>query len=232
MNYYEFYLQKTQRNDKYIIRELYNMKSLKHYIAESVHTYDCTIKIAGDCDKNFLELFKHNLNKFEPKEIKGPTTTPIMKSPYGFPNLSNEQVHIFKCQFAYPVTEPMIQQLAQLLGHNINYVRMVNTAFDDSIDNEMVGYENEMEDTPLLQHEEMNDNGKEASEAYGDKYLKSIHDHAEHKNVGKVGLPADQKNTKDSFDPWKPWTDDTIKGDKSPMTNVKRGPKPETSAGY
>ena len=149
----------------------------------------------------------------------------------GFPNLSNEQVHIFKCKFAYPVTEPMIQQLAQLLGHNINYVRMVNTAFDDSIDNEMVGYENEMKDTPLLQHDEMNDNGKEASKEYGDKYLDSIHKHAEHKNVGKVGLPADQKNTKDSFDPWKPWTDDSVKGDKSPFTDIKRAPKPETSAG-
>ena len=76
------------------------------------------------------------------------------------------------------------------------------------------------------------DKFKEASEAYGDKYLKSIHDHAEHKNVGKVGLPADQKNTKDAFDPWKPWTDDSVKGDKSPFTDIKRAPKPETSAGY
>ena len=33
------------------------MKSLKQYITESVKTYNYTIKIAGDVDKNFLDLF-------------------------------------------------------------------------------------------------------------------------------------------------------------------------------
>jgi len=206
------------------------MRSLKHYIAESVHTYDCTIKVAGDVSKQFLELFKYNLNKFEPVEIKGPTSTPVQKSPYGFPNLANEPVHIFKCKFAYPCTEPMIQQMAQLLGHNVNYVRCINTAFDDSIDGELHQYENQMEHTPVLDHEQMEDNGKDASKEYGDKYLKSIHDQTEDQK--KVGLPDDQKNTKDSFDPWKPWTDDKQKGDKSPFTTITRPAKPQTSAGY
>jgi hypothetical protein len=70
------------------------MRSLKKFIAESVHTYDYTIKVAGDVDKNFLELFKYNLDKFSPVDIKGPTSTPIQKDPYGFPNLNNEPVHI------------------------------------------------------------------------------------------------------------------------------------------
>jgi hypothetical protein len=48
------------------------MRSLKKFIAESVHTYDYTIKVAGDVDKNFLELFKYNLDKFSPVDIKGP----------------------------------------------------------------------------------------------------------------------------------------------------------------
>ena len=207
------------------------MKSLKTYIAESIHTYDYTVKVAGDVDSKFLELFKYNLNKFEPVEIKGPTSTPVQKSPYGFPNLENEPVHIFKCKFAYPCNEPMVQQIAQLLGHNVNYVRLVNTAFDESIDGELHQYENQMSHTPVLDHEEMEDNGKEASKEYGDKYLDSIHKHAEKKNVGKVGLPDDQKNNKDSFDPWKPWTDDAIKGNKSPMTTITRPPKPATGAG-
>ena len=80
------------------------MRSLKKFIAESVHTYDYTIKVAGDVDKNFLELFKYNLDKFSPVDIKGPTSTPIQKDPYGFPNLNNEPVHIFTCKFAYPCT--------------------------------------------------------------------------------------------------------------------------------
>ena len=207
------------------------MRSLKKFIAESVHTYDYTIKVAGDVDKNFLELFKYNLDKFSPVDIKGPKSTPIQKDPYGFPNLSNEPVHIFTCKFAYPCTEPMVQQMAQLLGHNVNYVRMVNTAYDDSIDGEVEQYANQASHTPLLDHPDLEDNGKDASKAYGDKYLDSIHKHSEKKNVGKVGLPADQKNTKNAFDPWKPWTDDQQGGNKSPMTDIKRGPKPETSAG-
>ena len=64
------------------------MRSLKKFIAESVHTYDYTIKVAGDVDKNFLELFKYNLDKFSPIDIKGPKSTPIQKDPYGFLNLS------------------------------------------------------------------------------------------------------------------------------------------------
>jgi hypothetical protein len=119
--------------------------------------------------------------------------------------------------------------MAQLLGHNVNYVRMINTSYNDSVTKEFEQYENQA--SPALGQPELEDNGKEASKEYGDKYLDSIHKHSKEKNVGKVGLPADQKNTKDAFDPWKPWTDDQQGGNKSPMTDIKRAPKPETSAG-
>jgi len=36
------------------------MKSLRSYLTESVRTYRYTIKIAGDVDKNFVEMFKYN----------------------------------------------------------------------------------------------------------------------------------------------------------------------------
>ena len=128
------------------------MKSLKQYIVESVHTYNYTIKIAGDVDKNFIELFKYNLNKFDPVKIGEPTSTPIQKSPFGFPNLSNQSVTIIKAEFRYPATEPMIQQIAQLLGCQVDMVRVVGTDFDDSINNEQAGYANEMSHNPLLLH--------------------------------------------------------------------------------
>ena len=79
---------------------------------ESVHTYNYTIKIAGQVDKNFLDMFKYNLNKFDPVKIGEPKSTPIQKSPYGFPNLSNQSITIIKAEFRYPATEPMIQQIA------------------------------------------------------------------------------------------------------------------------
>ena len=48
------------------------MRSLKHFIVERIHTYKYTIKIAGTIDKNFIDMFKYNLNKFDPVEIGEP----------------------------------------------------------------------------------------------------------------------------------------------------------------
>lgn len=205
------------------------MKSLKRYIAESVKTYNYTIKIAGDVDKNWLDMFKYNLNKFDPVEISNPVSTPIQKDPYGFPNLANQSVTIIRAEFRYPATEPMIQQIAQLLGYNINAVRVIQTGYDDSINSEAGGYANQMKDSPVLTHEEMEEQpgGKEASKAYGDSYLTSIKDQAKD---SKINIPYAGKETPDAFDPFKPYLDDKRMGDKSPMSTISRPPKPETGA--
>ena len=207
------------------------MRSLKHFIVESIHTYKYTIKIAGTIDKNFIDMFKYNLNKFDPVEISEPKSTPIQKSPYGFPNLENESVTLIKVEFRYPATEPMVQQLAQLLGYNVNMVRMISTDFDDSNDSEMAGYEDEMKNSPLLNKEELGEQpgAKEASRAYGDSYLQSIKDQAKE---SKIDIPYAGTRTKDVFDPFKPYLDDKKMGDKSPMSTIKMPPKPKTGAAY
>ena len=198
---------------------------------ESVKTYNYTIKIAGTIDKNFIDMFKYNLNKFDPVKISDPTSTPIQKSPYGFPNLENESVTIIKAEFRYPATEPMIQQIAQLCGYNVNMVRVIATKFDDSIDSEQVGYQNEMSHSPLLNHTELEEqpHAKEASKAYGDSYLSSIKDQAKE---SKIDIPYSGTRTKDVFDPFKPYLDDKKLGDKSPMSTIKMPPKPKTGAAY
>jgi hypothetical protein len=205
------------------------MKSLKTYITESLKSYKYTIKIAGDVDKNFLDMFKYNLNKFDPIRISDPTSTPIQKDPYGFPNLSNQSVTIIKADFRYPATEPMIQQIAQLLGYNVNMVRVITTDFDDSINSEAEGYANEMKDSPILTHEEMGEQpgAKEANKAYGDSYLTSIKDQMK---GSTIDIPYAGQKTPNSFDPFKPYLDDEKMGDKSPMSTIKRPPKPATGA--
>jgi hypothetical protein len=205
------------------------MRSLKHFIVESVKTYNYTIKIAGDVDKNFMELFKYNLSKFDPVKISDPVSTPIQKDPYGFPNLSNEKVNIIKAEFRYPATEPMIQQIAQLLGYNVNMVRVISSAYDDSINSEADGYANEMKNSPILTHEEMGEQpgAKEASKAYGGSYLGSIKDQMK---GSTIDIPYDGKKTPAAFDPFKPYLDDKKLGDKSPMTTITRPPKPKTGA--
>lgn len=205
------------------------MKSLKQYIVESVHTYNYTIKIAGDVDKNFLELFKYNLKKFDPVKISDPVSTPIQKDPYGFPNLANQSVTILKAEFRYPATEPMIQQIAQLLGYQVDMIRVIGTNFNDSINSEAEGYANEADHNPLLLHTELEEQpgAKEASKAYAGSYLDSIKKQSE---GSQIDIPYAGSKTKDAFDPFKPYLDDKSMGDKSPMTTIKRPQKPATGA--
>jgi len=205
------------------------MKSLKHYIVESVKTYNYTIKIAGDVDKNFLEMFKFNLKKFDPVKISDPVTTPIQKDPYGFPNLANQSVTILKAEFRYPATEPMIQQIAQLLGYQVNMVRVIGSDFNDSINSEAEGYANEADHNPLLLHTELEEQpgAKDASKAYAGSYLDSIKKQSE---GSQIDIPYAGKETPDAFDPFKPYLDDKSLGDKSPMSTIKRPPKPATGA--
>lgn len=207
------------------------MKSLKHYIAESVakRQYAYTIKIAGKVDKNFLDLFCYNLKKFDPIEISEPKSTPIQKEPYGFPNLENESVTIIKAVFRYPATEPMIQQVAQLLGYQVDLVRVVKTSYDDSINDEMEGYANQMKHSPVLTHTEMEEEAgaKAASKSYGDSYLESIKDQSKD---SKIEYAYDGKKTPDAFDPFKPYLDNDPLGTSSPMSKITRPAKPQTGA--
>jgi hypothetical protein len=205
------------------------MRSLKQYITESVKLYDYTIKIAGDVDKNFLDLFTHNLNeKFDAVNITTPASTPIQKDPYGFPDLRNQSVTIIKANFRYPATEPMIQQVAQLLGYNVNMVRAIQTNYNDSINSETQAYENEESHSPLLNHTELEEmpGAKDANKAYGDSYLSSV---KEQMKGNQIQMQYSGKETPDAFDPFKAIPQDKI-GANSPMSKITRPSKPATGA--
>lgn len=199
------------------------MKSLRHYLMESTRTYRYTIKIAGDVDKNFMDMFKYNLNKFDPVKIEEPKTTPVQKSPYGFPDLENESITIIKAEFKYPATEPMIQQVAQMLGYNINKVRVLTTDFEDSINDESDKYANQQdaeEKQALLNTETLEDNGKEASKEYANQYLDRV--------VPKkpsVTIPYSAKET-----PTAPNKSKEGINTASPMSKITRPQKPATGS--
>ena len=205
------------------------MRSFKQYITESIHTYDYTIKIVGEIDAKQMDLFKYNLNKFDPIEITGPTSTPIQKSPFGFPGVINQSVNIIKAKFRYPATEPMIRQMANLMNIDENRVRLVTTGFDDSIDLEAEQYENSADKSPLLTNDYPDDaNAKAAAKAYGNSYLdeieKQMKDH-------KIESPYAGEKTKQAFDPFKPEEYMKSMGNKGPMTTITRPAKPITGAG-
>lgn len=153
------------------------MKNLRHYLMESVRTYKYTIKIAGDCDSKFLDMFKYNLSKFDPVKIEEPKRTPIQKNVVGFDNLENESVTIIKVEFKYPATEPMIQQCAQACGCLVSRVRVVTTEFADGMEEATTKLQNQYDTSStdsLLNTEELADDGKEASKEYANQYLDKV----------------------------------------------------------
>lgn len=169
-------------------------------------------------DKNFITMFKHNLSKFDPIKIEEPKTTPIQKNPYGFPELENESITIINAEFRYPATEPMIQQVAQLLGKNINMVRVVTTDYNDSINSEAEGYANQPH--VVLTTDSMGDNGKEASKDYANQYLDKVVP-----TKPSIDYKFDAKPT-----PTAPNKSKEGIGTKSPMSTITRPPKPQTGA--
>jgi hypothetical protein len=205
------------------------MKSLKYYLMESIHTYNYRIRVAGDIDDNKLELLKYNLQKFSPVRISEPKTTPIQKAVAGFPGINNERVTTIEMDCRYPVIDAFVKQMAQLLGIDPNRVRMVNTNYDDSIDSEMDGYVNQMDHSPLLTHEELEEQhgAKDAVKAYGNMYLDSI---KEQTKDDKIVIPFEGKPTPPAFDPFKPETYVDKKGQTSPMSHITRPAKPQTGA--
>lgn len=199
------------------------MKSLYHYLVESVRTYKYTIKIAGDCDTKFLDMFKHNLSKFDPVKIDEPKTTPIQKNVVGFDDLTNESVTIIKAEFRYPATEPMIQQCAQACGCQVNRVRMSTTEFEDGVElaNEKVQNQYDTsKDKSLLNTVELEDGGKEASKEYANQYLDRVV-----QQKPSVYIPYAAKET-----PTAPNKSKEGIQTKSPMSKINLPKRPETGA--
>ena len=184
---------------------------------ESVRTYRYTIKIAGDVDKNFIDMFKHNLSKFDPIKIEEPKTTPVQKDPYGFPELQNESITIIKAEFKYPATEPMIQQIAQFLGHNINQVRVITSDYDDSINSEADKYANEAGEA-ILTNPELQDDGGAANKEYAGQYLDRVLP-----KKPSIDIPYAAKAT-----PTAPNNSKEGQQTKSPMSKINLPPKPTT----
>lgn len=203
------------------------MKSFRKYLAESVRIYKYKIKIAGEPSKNFIDLFCHNLSKFDPTKIGEPKSTPIQKDPYGFPGLKDQSITIIDCEFRYPATEPMIKQLARMLGCDENNVRMIQANYDDSVTAEAEQYANQASHTPLLDHSELEDNGKQAAKEYADSYLGRIKEQEAGKEI-KNKYAA--KETKSAFDPFSKAQAEKGMGNKSPMSTIKRPGLPPTGA--
>lgn len=188
------------------------MKTFKQYLAESAKPYSYRIKIAGDLAPEVLDSFKKRLAKYEPDTFSDPKKTPVQKSPAGFPELANQEIHIMDGVFNYPASQEEITELWHQSGGDPNHIRVIDSEYDDSVDNQVA----QMEEGPLLEKDfpDASKESQQASESYSQADV--IQNSAEGADFEIAG-----GNT-----PAAPTTNDLPQGNKSPIGGTNKIPDP------
>lgn len=198
------------------------MKKFKDYLAESEKTYNYRIKIVGDTPSSMMKDLAEKLKQFDIVRMTDPKTTPVQKSPADFPNFANESVTHVDMECRYPAIEPQIQQLAQLIGMDPNRIRMLTVPYEDGMIKEKDKIETENKD--LLTDTDYPAPDKE-QKALSKDYATGPYDHEVVKNAYKTNFTVAGGKTPPAVT-----TNDLPPGKFSPMSTVKRPPKPATGA--
>jgi len=198
------------------------MKRFAQYLAESERTYDYRIKICGSPSTDFIRELKSKLDQFEPVRMGDIKTTPIQVIPTDFPNHKNEAVTMFDVSFRYPAIEPQIKQLAQLQGMDPNRVVMTTRDYNDELVQEYEKIADQNKD--LLANTDYPADDK-VQKALKKDYGVEAHDHVVLKNAYRSDFTVAGGKT-----PAAKTTNELPMGVKSPMTTIKRPPKPATGA--
>lgn len=196
------------------------MKPFAHYLAESERTYDYRIKLCGDVTTEFVRQLKSKLDQFDPVKMSDVKTTPIQKIPTDFPSFENEKVNMIDVSFRYPAIEPQIKQLAQLMGMDPNKIVMTTRDYNEELVKEYDRINTENKD--LLTDTDYPADTKEQRGLKHD-YGVEAHDHVVLQNEYRSDFTVAGGRT-----PPAKTTNELPQGIKSPMTNIKRPPKPAT----
>ena len=198
------------------------MKKFHQYLAESERTYDYRIKILGDVPPTFIKDLEQKLQQFDIVKMSGKKTTPVQKLLKDFPDEENDMITSVDVSFRYPAIEPQIQQLAQLLGFNPNRIRLLTQPHVESMDKEIA-------DITAQNKDLINDTDYPAPDAEqqalkkdysGDPYNHAVLQNAYRSDFTVAGGKTPPAKT----------TNDIKQDTKSPMTDVKRMPRPATFA--
>jgi hypothetical protein len=198
------------------------MKKFQEYLTESERTYNYRIKIVGDVAPDFIKMLGEKLKQFDPVNIGRPKTTPVQMNPADFPKHSNDSVTSVDVEFRYPAIEPQIKQLAQLLFLDPNRIIMLTTPYEESMTAEKEKIEDQNHDLltdtdyPAPDAEQ-----KALSKDYSaDPYQQAVLKNAYRSEFTVAGGKTPPART----------TNDLPMGTSSPMTKVKRPPRPATGA--
>jgi len=198
------------------------MKPFAKYLTESEKTYNYRIKMVGDVPSMFVKELEGKLAQFDVVKISKIKTAPVRKEIPDFPAFPNQPMSIVDVEFRYPAIEPQIKQLAQLLGMDPNRIVMHTVPYEESMNDESrkIGDQNQdlldKPDYPAPDAEQR---------ALSKDYATGPYDHAVLKNAYRSNFTIAGNKT-----PPAKTTNELPMGNKSPMTNVKRPPKPATGA--
>ena len=198
------------------------MKPFAKYLTESEKTYNYRIKMVGDVPSTFVKELEGKLAQFDVVKMSKIKTAPVRKEIPDFPAFPNQPMSIVDVEFRYPAIEPQIKQLAQLLGMDPNRIVMNTVPYEESMNDESrkIGSENkdllDKPDYPAPDAEQR---------ALSKDYATGPYDHAVLKNAYRSNFTIAGNKT-----PPAKTTNELPMGVKSPMTNIKRPPKPATGA--
>jgi hypothetical protein len=198
------------------------MKPFAKYLAESERTYNYRIKIVGDVPTGFIKDLESKMSQFDVVKMGSPKTAPVRKNIPDFPAFPNQPLTIVDVEFRYPAIEPQIKQLAQLLGMDPNRIVMNTDAYEQSLDDEnkkILDQNKDLLDTPEYPKDDAQ------QRALKKDYATGPYDHAVLKNAYRSNFTIAGGKTRPAET-----TNDLPQGNKSPMTNIKRQPKPATGA--
>jgi hypothetical protein len=194
------------------------MKTFHEYLAENARTHDYRIRIVGDIPTEFSRQFREQLKRFDPKTVGEIKTTPVMSQIPDFPAYPNERVNIMDVSFRYPATDEQIRQVAKLLGLDQDRICMSQRDYAEGMDQELLGIEQQKD---LLTNTEYPADTKSQRDLKRD-YAAVGGDKAVIKNsAADVTWTVAGGKTKPAET-----TNDLPQGVRSPMTAVKRPPRP------
>ena len=198
------------------------MKKFHHYLAESERTYDYRIKILGDVPPTFIKDLEQKLEQFDIVKMSGKKTTPVQRLLKDFPEAENDMVTSVDVSFRYPAIEPQIQQLAQLLGFNPNRIRLLTQSYVDSMDKEISDINAQNKDLIADTDYPAPDAEQQAlkKDYSGDPYKHAVLQNAYRSDFTVAGGKTPPAKT----------TNDIKQDTKSPMSDIKRTPRPATFA--
>ena len=198
------------------------MKNFQQYLAESERTYNYRIKIVGDVAPDFIKQLEERLKQFDVVKVSKPKTTPVQLAPADFPKHSNDSVTSMDVEFRYPAIEPQIKEIAQLLFLDPNRIIMLTVPHEDGMDSERERVAAENKD--LLTDTDYPAPDAE-QKALKKDYSAPYNQHAVLKNAYRSDFTVAGGKT-----PPARTTNDLPMDNTSPMTRIKRPPRPATGA--